>query len=118
MFLAVGQAVFQERLTSELYQVVPTDVVNAVISVGATRIRSVVSPQDLAVVLRAYSSAVTQVFVCTPDLRSESSWLTLIEYIPAAAPVISFLLICFTEWISIRKPETKKPEGGLFEAEV
>lgn len=64
VFLAVGQAVFQDRLLSNLSQVVPAHVTNAVISVGATSVRLVVSTQDLASVLRAYSDAVTQVFVC------------------------------------------------------
>ncbi|KAF2478181.1 MFS general substrate transporter [Lindgomyces ingoldianus] len=93
VFLAVGQAVFQERLMNDLSQVVSEKVVKDVISVGATQVREVVSAQDLPVVLNAYSKAVTQVF-----------------YIPAAAPVISFILVLGCKWIWIKKPEAEKVE--------
>ena len=68
VFLAVGQAVFQSRLSSELLQVLPTSVVNEIISVGATQIRTVTSMQNFAAVIHAYSEAVTQVFVCDSEL--------------------------------------------------
>ena len=64
VFLAVGQAVFQDRLSSELSQVVPSSVVKEIISVGATQIHTVVNTQDVAGVINAYSDAVAQVFVC------------------------------------------------------
>lgn len=93
VFLAIGQAVFQGRLTKELAQVVSADIVTEVLSVGATNIRSVVSAQDLPAVLRAYSKAVTQVW-----------------YLPAAGPAISFLLVCGTKWVSFKKPDVKESE--------
>lgn len=65
VFLAIGEAVFQQRLQVNLENVVSRDVTNAVISAGATQIRSIVSADELPVVLRAYSKAVTQVFVRT-----------------------------------------------------
>ena len=63
VFLAIGQAVFETRLSAQLSQVVPADVVARVLSVGATDIRSVVSSQNLPGVINAYSSAVTQLWV-------------------------------------------------------
>lgn len=67
VFLSIGQAVFTDRLSIELSRVVPADVVSKVASVGATSVRSVVSVSDLPAVLQAYSNAVTQVFVCSPQ---------------------------------------------------
>ncbi|ORY11850.1 major facilitator superfamily domain-containing protein [Clohesyomyces aquaticus] len=95
VFLAVGQAVFQERLTRDLSQVVSEKIVKDVIAVGATRVRDVVSAHDLPVVLNAYSKAVTQVF-----------------YIPAAAPVLSFILVLGCTWIRIKKPDAKKVDDS------
>lgn len=63
IFLAAGQSVFQERLAHDVSHVVPEDTVNAILSVGATQIRSVISPQQIVTVTRSYSSAVTEVFV-------------------------------------------------------
>ena len=71
VFLSIGQAVFADRLSINLSQVVPADVVNKVASVGATSVRSVVSARDLPAVLQAYSNAVTQVFVCILNLLSK-----------------------------------------------
>ena len=70
VFLSIGQAVFADRISINLSQVVPADVVSKVVSVGATSIRSVVSASDLPAVLQAYSNAVTQVFVCILSLLS------------------------------------------------
>lgn len=66
VFLSVGQAIFSDRLTTSLSQHFPPEVVTKVASVGATSIRSVVSLGDLPAVLRAYSDAITQVFVSHP----------------------------------------------------
>jgi hypothetical protein len=63
IFLAIGQAVFEERLATNLSQVVNLEVVQQVLSVGATQVRNVVSAVDLSSVLEAYSSSATQVFV-------------------------------------------------------
>ncbi|KAI0099778.1 major facilitator superfamily domain-containing protein [Nemania sp. FL0031] len=88
VFLALGQAIFQHQMKSNLASVVPSDVVNAVISAGATNIGSVVSPQYLPLVIAEYGKAATQVF-----------------YIPAAAPVISFILILACKWTSLKKTD-------------
>ncbi|KAF7863966.1 hypothetical protein EAF04_006931 [Stromatinia cepivora] len=93
VFLAIGQAVFQECLQTNLSEVVSPDVVNAVISVGANSFWTVVSKADLQAVIRAYSDSATQVL-----------------YIPAAAPVISFVLIACTRWIRIKKPDESAKE--------
>lgn len=68
IFLAAGQSAFQERLAHDLAQVVPVDTLKKIMSVGATQIQSVASPQQITEVNRAYSSAVTEVFVCAPRI--------------------------------------------------
>ncbi|CAI6331424.1 unnamed protein product [Periconia digitata] len=89
IFLGIGQAVFDDRLIVNLAEAVDSEVVHQVISVGATRVREVTSDVDFAAVLKAYSSAATQVF-----------------YIPATAPVMSFALVALCKWTSVKKPET------------
>ncbi|KAI2601789.1 major facilitator superfamily domain-containing protein [Hypoxylon sp. NC1633] len=86
IFLAIGQAVFQGNLLANLSSVVPSDLADKIVSAGATNLPSVVNASDLPSVINAYSKAVTQVF-----------------YIPAAAPVISFFLVCGCRWISTKK---------------
>lgn len=110
VFLAVGQAVFQMRLVENLSAVVSANMVNAVLGIGATEIRSIVDQADLAAVVNAYGKAVTEVFVSFLTI-----WLSLLanrcKYIPAAAPVLAFLCVCFTAWISVKKSEGKDLES-------
>ncbi|KAI0377086.1 MFS general substrate transporter [Hypomontagnella monticulosa] len=87
IFLAIGEAVFQRNLAVYLSEVTTPDIVQDIISGGATNIGSVVNAADLPAIINAYSKAVTQVF-----------------YIPAAAPVISFFLVCGCKWTSTKKP--------------
>ncbi|KAI1114207.1 major facilitator superfamily domain-containing protein [Nemania sp. NC0429] len=86
IFLAIGQAIFQRGLISNLSLVVSADTVQGIISGGATNIPSFVSPSVLPLVLQQYSKAVTQVF-----------------YIPAGAPVLAFLIAAGCAWISVKK---------------
>jgi len=67
IFLAAGQALFQQRLIVHLSTVVEDDVVKKVISAGATNLGSVVEPSQLPLVIREYSNAITDVFVSGPD---------------------------------------------------
>jgi len=63
VFLAIGQAVFNDRLYKNVGQVVSRTVVNEINSAGATGFRSVTDVTDLPIVLEAYSRTITQVFV-------------------------------------------------------
>lgn len=63
IFLALGQAIFQAALKTNLAPVVSSNVTEAIISVGATNIGSVIDASDLPSVVQAYGKAVTQVFV-------------------------------------------------------
>lgn len=63
IFLAIGQAVFEDRLKGNLSQVVDSGITQQVLSVGATRVREVVSAIDIPAVIGAYSNSVAQVFV-------------------------------------------------------
>lgn len=90
IYLGIGQSVFQERLVDNLRGIVPPAMIETILSLGATQIRTVIAPQNLSAVVQAYSAAVTEVF-----------------FIPAAASVVSFLLICGTRWTSLKKSENK-----------
>ncbi|KAK7985485.1 hypothetical protein PG988_003107 [Apiospora saccharicola] len=102
IFLAAGQALFQQRLIVNLSTVVEDDVVKKVISAGATNLGSVVEPSQLPLVIREYSNAITDVF-----------------YIPAASPAIAFVLVSCCAWISIKKKPAderrveQNPDNGM-----
>ena len=64
VFLSISQALYNNRLSTNLSQIIPPELASKVISVGATNVRSVVSRGDLTAVLQAYSNAVAEVFVC------------------------------------------------------
>ncbi|CAG8960295.1 hypothetical protein HYFRA_00012815 [Hymenoscyphus fraxineus] len=91
VFLAIGQAVFESRLTGNLGRVVPETVVEKVLSTGATGLKSVVDAENLPVVLQAYSESITQVF-----------------YIAAAAPVIGFMVLLGARWTRLKKKDAKE----------
>ena len=95
IYLAVGHAIFQERLVSALSQSLPPDIVSQVSVAGATELRSIGGYQNLSTIINAYSSAVTKVF-----------------FLPAAAPVLAFLFVCGTKWISVRKHVEANKESG------
>lgn len=79
IFLAIGEAIFQARLAKNLTHVVPSALVEQIVSVGATSVRSVVPTNDLPAVIVAYSKAVTQVFVRLPiSLPRRAMGLTLL----------------------------------------
>ncbi|KAI1183938.1 MFS general substrate transporter [Nemania serpens] len=85
IFIAIGQAIFQRQLQNNLGSVVGGDVVKDIINSGVTDLSSLVSASDLPTVIQKYSLSVTQVF-----------------YIPAVAPVISFILLLGCKWISTK----------------
>ncbi|KAK8117396.1 uncharacterized protein PG998_005677 [Apiospora kogelbergensis] len=93
IFLGLGQLVFQARLTDNLSSVVSPDVVDRIISAGATNLASVVDKGVLPVVIEKYGESATQVF-----------------YITAAAPVISFFLVLCCKWTSTKTASLKKAE--------
>ena len=110
IFLAVGQAVFQSSLRTNLAPIVSSDTIDAIISVGATNVGSVVDAQDFPLVIQAYGKAITQVFVSSRfQWRSKMQdhgcrWLMISQqYVPAGAPVISFILVAFCSWTTTKK---------------
>jgi hypothetical protein len=76
IFIAVGQAVLQNKLLQNLEATFPSLDLDAsrISTVGATQLRSLVPPQDLQGVLIAYNSALTRVFTVAVVMSS----LTLI----------------------------------------
>ncbi|KAI0814421.1 MFS general substrate transporter [Xylaria sp. FL0064] len=97
IFIAIGQAIFQRQLESNLMFIVGADVVRNIINSGVTDISSFVSASDLPVVIQKYNLSVSQVF-----------------YIPAVAPVISFILLLGCKWISTksRQSSTDTEDAG------
>jgi hypothetical protein len=67
IFLAVGQTVFSNALSSILLSspAVPPYLLDQILSVGAINIDTAISPQYLPTVIDAYERAVSQIFVCT-----------------------------------------------------
>ena len=72
VFLAIGQTLFNTRLSISPSRVVPADVVTRVVSVGATSVRLAVGANEIPAVLQVYSKAVTQVFVCVLNPRLDT----------------------------------------------
>ncbi|KAI8949229.1 major facilitator superfamily domain-containing protein [Xylaria longipes] len=85
VFLAIGQLIFQTRLISNLSPFISREAIDDIISVGARNIASVVNDEDFTIVIEQYGKSITQVF-----------------YLTAAAPVISFFLVCGCRWISTK----------------
>ena len=108
VFLAACQSVFQERLVHHLARVVPADTVKEVLSVGTIQILSVVSLQQMMTVIRTYSSAVTEVFVCATRILWAQPGLILISFLAAIGAVPSFLFNCCTMWTSLRECKSEK----------
>ncbi|OTA60393.1 MFS general substrate transporter [Hypoxylon sp. EC38] len=94
VFLALGQLTFQKRLEVNLSTVVSSDIIQDIISAGATNFKSELpASADISAVVREYGRSINQVFL-----------------IPAAAPVISFLLACGCQWISTKKAQVTAGE--------
>ncbi|KAI1809977.1 major facilitator superfamily domain-containing protein [Poronia punctata] len=93
VFLAVGQLIFQNRLFSNLSPLVSKDTIDEIIRVGARNIATVVGENDYPAVIEGYGKSITQVF-----------------YLTAAAPVISFFLVCGCTWISTKTAHQQRDE--------
>ena len=93
IFIAVGQAVLQNKLVKNLQAAFPNGGLDAtkISTVGATQLRSLVSQKDLPAVLVAYNSALTRVF--------------LVATIMSALTIIGSLSI---EWKSVKAAKKQK----------
>lgn len=93
IFIAIGQAVLQNKLVQNLEAAFPSGSldISRLSTVGATQLRSLVPPQDLHTVLVAYNSALTRVF--------------LVAVVMSALTIIGSLSI---EWKSVKKAK-KQP---------
>ncbi|KAF2503126.1 MFS general substrate transporter [Lophium mytilinum] len=72
IFIAIGQAVLQNKLVQNLEAAFPNGRLDTsrLSTVGATQLRSLVPPQDLQAVLVAYNSALTRVFIVAVVMSS------------------------------------------------
>lgn len=63
LFISFGQTVFSNQLGPALRKFVPDVDAEALLKVGATNFRNVVSEQEVGRVVEAYNLALTRVFV-------------------------------------------------------
>jgi hypothetical protein len=93
IFIAIGQAVLQNKLVQNLETAFPSGGLDAarLTTVGITQLRSLVPPKDLQTVLVAYNSALTQVF--------------LVAAVMSALTIIGSLSI---EWKSVKKAQRRQ----------
>lgn len=78
IFLAVGQAIFTDRIQANLPATVSSNLrTQLASSVGATSIRNLVTPAELPGVLAAYSKSITQVWVSYIKMDRKELRLTL-----------------------------------------
>ena len=85
VFLAICNAVLLNSLINQIASEVPNVNPQMIINAGATGIRNIVSPQILPLILEAYNTAVTHVFI--------------VSIVTAA---LSFLTSFGFEWKSIK----------------
>ncbi|KAF2501909.1 putative MFS aflatoxin efflux pump [Lophium mytilinum] len=100
VFLAVSQNLFSHQLVERLNGIAGLDT-KAIVNTGATALGSIVPPSELGTVIRAYSYALTRVFILSAAL--------------SACMILGALMV---EWKSIKaeKSATKKDvEAGLGE---
>ncbi|KAK4169836.1 putative HC-toxin efflux carrier [Cladorrhinum sp. PSN259] len=95
IFAAIGQAVFQRELKVNLGKVVSDEVVERIIDSGVTDIGKIVAPDVLRRVIDEYSESVTNTF-----------------YIPAVAPVLSFVFLLGCKWISVKSKQNAATVPG------
>jgi hypothetical protein len=69
VFLSVGQNIFSSQLIDSLSGIASLDT-EAIISTGATALRSIVPPSELGTFVNAYSYALTRVFILTAALSA------------------------------------------------
>ncbi|PMD37795.1 efflux pump [Hyaloscypha variabilis F] len=62
LFVAVGETIFEQTLVPSLLKYAPSIDPELVIHSGGTTLRSIVSPEELPGVLRAYDAAITNTF--------------------------------------------------------
>ena len=89
--LSIAQTIFSNSLKAKLPGYAQGVDMSAVIAAGATAFRTVVSPDKVAGVLRAYSKAVDSVFLYT-----------------AASAACSFFVAWGLGWIDVRKKPGKE----------
>ncbi|KAI1130977.1 MFS general substrate transporter [Nemania abortiva] len=98
IFIAIGQAVFQRQLQSNLGPVVGEDVVRHIINSGVTDLDSLVSASDLPMVIQKYGLSVSQLF-----------------YITAVTPSISFFALLGCKWTSTKSRQNQTEVEGAGE---
>jgi hypothetical protein len=96
IFLSIDQAIFANSLRSSLETSKFADqaTIERILAVGATSLRSVVSPSQLSEVLVAYNKALTAPF-----------------YLACSAAAAAFAAALFIEWRSVKREALAIGEG-------
>jgi hypothetical protein len=94
LFLTFAQTVFSHGLVTGLQKYAPTVNTQTVVTAGATAIRDVVGPEEVAGVLEAYNLAINDNF-----------------YLAAGAAVGLFVCSWGMGWHSIKKKKDVAPEA-------
>lgn len=85
LFIAVGQAVFQNKLIPQMIAIKPDLTAMQIIMAGATGLKALVTPDQLPEVLVAYAKSLDATF-----------------QVAIAMAGGAFLMACFVEWKSVK----------------
>jgi hypothetical protein len=91
--LSLYNVIFQATLKKQLAQRAPEVNAQAIINAGATGYRSLVQPNDLNAVLKAYATSINHVFYCV-----------------AALAVCCGVFTCGVGWTDVRKKNPPKDD--------
>ncbi|KAK2800909.1 hypothetical protein FQN51_005844 [Onygenales sp. PD_10] len=91
IFLAIGQAVFQNQLVNNLAVYAPSISPELVFATGPLRLQYQIPTESLPAVVRAFNAAITEVF-----------------YVAVAGCALSVVGPLFLEWKSLKKAEHKE----------
>lgn len=96
LFVAVGQALFQNKLVKKLKPILPDIDPSALANAGATTFRTTVSSDQLPAVLNAYNDSI------------RSIW-----YLGLGLGCLVFVASWGMEWKSVKQQKTKAKEGAV-----
>lgn len=94
VFLSIAQTIFSGGLLSSLAKYAPTVDAKTVVEAGATAIKSVVKPEQVAGVIESYSHAINRNF-----------------YLSAGCGVGLFVFSLGMGWVNIKKKKAVAPEA-------
>lgn len=114
--ISISQSIFHNYLPPLLSQYAPGVNATSVLEAGAANIRGLVAPEQLPGLLIAYSKALTQMFVSTPNPWHVNMVLTLLDqYLPAACSALACLASIWLGWERVKTEGEKGDETAKTE---